>query len=263
MGGMFCAQQSFAQAEEEANVATNSTEFKATLDKSVDELIHGNFAIGLRSPGLGSLSNDDINRIVPAIRREWPVPGVVTRVDSSLTSGEFDVVLQPGHNLRVTGKTGATGHRVSERALVAYIAGPIADDLSRRGLRVLVIPADPIIEGTLKAKIFLAIHADGSTVPCKGKPSLGYGSNTSPMAMHAIGWALGQALGYSYDDFAHDNFTANESKYYMFNRVQTKLMKGVLEIGEITCNDKEDRLIQNSADISANVARALTFIAGK
>lgn len=244
--------------DEETHVLANSQEFLASGDRSIDALLGQHFEKGLRSPKLGAVSTETFNHIVAEIKRQSPIPNVTEAVEA----GSYDVILQPGHYLRTQGRTGATGHRVTEQALVAYLVGPIADSLRKQGLRVLVLRADPTIKGPLKANIFLAIHAEGSPVACAGKPSLGYERKTSPMAMHALGWALAQALGYSYEDFQRDNFTANEAAYYMFRSIQTTYMKGVLEIGEITCADKEDMLIRSSDEIAHNVTRALSFIAG-
>jgi hypothetical protein len=135
--------------------------------------------------------------------------------------------------------------------------------LRTTGLKVLVVPADPKVQGVLTARVFLAVHADGSTTPCSGKPSLGYSANSSPLAMHAVGWALSQALGYSYRDFHHDNFTANEASYYMFRQVRATSLSGILEIGELTCDKEEKMLITSADEISANVSRALVFVAGR
>lgn len=171
----------------------------------------------------------------------------------------YDVILQPGHYGRKTGAIGTSGQRVLERALVAYITAGVARNLKDRHLSVLVISADNYTNN-LRGKVFLAIHADGSTTPCSTGPSLAYGSHTSPYAMHAIGWALGSALGYTYENFKKDNFTANEAHYYMFNKLEAPTMKGLLEVGELTCPKMEDRLIEASNAMAGNIALALSFI---
>jgi len=202
--------------------------------------------------------------MVREINSKKAIPGVAAGKRGFV----YDVILQPGHYGRVAGATGTTGSLVSEQSLVAYIVGKVAQALAQRPITVLVITADdylkPIQTGTgqdlLRAKAFLAVHADGTSPPCKGKPSLGYQGQSSVFAMHAIGLALAQSLGYAYDEFHKDNFTANEAHYYTFNAIQTGTLKGILEIGELTCPGTERRLIVNADLIAANIARALEFV---
>lgn len=58
-----------------------------------------------------------------------------------------------------------------------------------------------------------------------------------------------------------DNYTVDEAKYYMFSKVNTEVMKGLLEVGELTCVDSENRLITTSTVVGKNVAAALKYIA--
>ena len=78
--------------------------------------------------------------------------------------------------------------------------------------------------------------------------------------MHAIGWAVSKALGYSYADYHHDNFTANLAHYYMFSQVHADRVSGVLEIGELTCGPKEEQLIKSSDLIGTNIAEGIKYI---
>ena len=80
------------------------------------------------------------------------------------------------------------------------------------------------------------------------------------LAMHAIGYALSQALGYSYADFKKDDFTVNEAHYYMFNKVRASSTRGVLEVGELTCPQVEKRLIESADRIAANLSKAIEFV---
>ena len=142
------------------------------------------------------------------------------------------------------------------------------ENLRESGYKVLVVSADkylkPSYEGNsfrgLTGKVFLAIHADGSAVPCSTGPSLGYRSRSDLFAMHAIGWALGKALGYDYSDFNKDNFTVNEARYYMFEQIRADRITGLLEIGELTCGSKEKQLISSSDLIGSNVAEGIKYI---
>lgn len=128
------------------------------------------------------------------------------------------------------------------------------------GLVVLVVPADNVPSG-LKGKAFLAIHAEGSEKPCTTGPSLGYANAaTSPYAMHAVGLGTSRALGYRYAEFRPDKFTANMANYYMFSKVETDHLTGLLEVGKLTCKESEDRLVAGAIRLGINIAQALNFI---
>jgi N-acetylmuramoyl-L-alanine amidase len=209
----------------------------------------------LKNPVIGAIASSEVAKLTKTIRAEKPIAGV-SRGDASVA---YDVILQPGHYGRKKGATGASGAKISERALNAHIVRQIAEQLAGKGLKVLVVPADGVQKG-LKAKIFLAIHSDGSPKSCSTGPSLGYEDSHDVLSMHAIGAGLAHAFGYDYADFRKDNFTVNESKYYMFHRVNTTMLKGLLEVGEVTCARSEAKLISSSREISSNVAAALFFV---
>ena len=174
------------------------------------------------------------------------------------------MILQPGRYGRPPdpGPVGTSGQLVSERAFVTYVTERIAKRLREDNDTVLIVSADKYLRPTsvnapfngLAAKVFLAIHADrGSMRPCSTGPSLGYKSESSLFAMHAIGWSLSAALGYRYADFSKDNYTVNEAKYYMFNKVKADRLTGLLEIGELTCTSfrkATDWCVRESAWVS-------------
>jgi N-acetylmuramoyl-L-alanine amidase len=249
-----CAQ---AQSDEHPRVSGSSTQFVKSFDSAVDQLVSRGFDAGLESGSLAAITSEHDRDLLASIVHEKAIE--VGLGDPGLL---YDVVLQPGHYGRATGASGTAGKLVSERALVAYIVGRAASHLRDRGLKTLVVSADHYSSG-LRAKAFLAVHADGSEAKCRTGPSLAYEANSSPYAMHAIGWALAQATGYVYKDFMRDNFTANEANYYMFGKVKTDTMKGLLEVGELTCAEVEERLVLNSDAIADNLARALAFVVGR
>jgi hypothetical protein len=78
--------------------------------------------------------------------------------------------------------------------------------------------------------------------------------------MHAIGWGLSQALGYKYNDFRKDGFTVDAANYYMYKKVKAPIMKGLLEVGELTCPKSEEQLVVGIDAVANNVARALSFV---
>ena len=67
-------------------------------------------------------------------------------------------------------------------------------------------------------------------------------------------------MGYTYGDFKKDNFTANESDYYMFRKVDASLVTGLLELGELTCDHQEEAILTNIPGIAENLAHALQFL---
>ena len=79
--------------------------------------------------------------------------------------------------------------------------------------------------------------------------------------MHAIGFGLARAYGYDYGDFRKDNFTVDEHHYYMFDKVSAPVLTGLLEVGELTCEASEQKLIGSANAISNNVASAIVYIA--
>jgi len=264
------------QDDEHPRIESSSEVFTESSTRSIETLRKARFGEELQTPSFGSVSDDAINHLKSEIAAETPITGVGT----GSRGATYDVILQPGHYGRTTGAVGTHGSIVSERALAAYITGRIAQQLRAQNVNVLVVSADEYLKPSrgavsfdgLKGKVFLAIHADGNPQPCKTGPSLGYAANSNPLAMHAVGWALGAALGYRYmdfkqarrplspDEFRPDNFTANEAQYYMFRQVRADRLTGLLEIGELTCPESEKRLIASSQIIAADVARALIFL---
>jgi N-acetylmuramoyl-L-alanine amidase len=241
---------------EHPEVTISSGEFQQSATDSIELLKKQGFARQLETPSLGSNSSAQFETLLAEIKEEQPIP----HVDERENSKAYDVILQPGHYGRRQGAVGTNGHLVSERALVSYVTSVAAENLRKANVSVLVVSADHYPRPGLRAKVFLAIHADGSARPCSTGPSLGYQSRSSLLAMHAVGWGLGEALGYSYTDFRHDNFTANEAKYYMFREVQADRLTGLLEVGELTCPKSEKQLINSSNLMGTNVARAVQFI---
>jgi hypothetical protein len=247
-----------AASQEQIRLVSSSSEFLNSFEKSISDLERRKFGDALESASLNAITDPNARALLHMIRQETRIEGVALG-DAGV---EYDVILQPGHYLRTTGAIGTSGKSVSERALVAYVVAGIARDLRQRSLKVLVISADNFLRRKpgLQTKMFLAVHADGNERPCTTGPSMGYEKNTSMYAMHAIGWGLSQALGYTYSDFMRDNLTVNEAHYYMFSQVRTTTAKGILEIGELTCEKQEEQLIVNADVIAANLARALRFV---
>jgi hypothetical protein len=248
---------------EHPRIQTSSQEFVQGTVAALKVIQTSNFEEGVETPGLEASSNQDFQRLIDEINAKSPIAGV-GRGDGSTN---YDVILQPGHYLRTSGRTGTHGKFVSEQGLVAYITNIVASILRRTGESVLVVPADNYLHPTrfgadfngLHSRVFLAIHADGSDQPCTTGPSLGYQKPATAIAMNFVALGLADALGYKYDDF-RKNFTANEADYYMFRQVRAARLMGLLEVGELTCEKSERALITSSHAVGANVARAVDFI---
>lgn len=249
---------------EHPQITAASDEFLQSLSSSLETLRKNDFENGLETPGLGSMSDEDFEKLVNEIRKETPI----REVSKGERGVKYDVILQPGHYGRLSGRVGTAGKWVSERALASYITNILATKLRSYGDSVLVISADQYIRpssqgGTfdgLTSKVFLAIHLDGNENRCHGKASLAYPKGSLPYPMHAVGWSLADALGYNYTDFARDNFTPNEAKYYMFSQVRAERLTGLLEVGELTCPEKEKQVISSSDAVGQNLAYAVNFI---
>jgi N-acetylmuramoyl-L-alanine amidase len=244
------------QSTEHPQISASSSEFLRSAAASVDSLKKVGFATQLETPSLGANSAEQFEKLLAEIKAERPI----SPVDQPKDGVAYDVILQPGHYGRKSGAVGTAGQLVSERALVSYMTNLVAESLRGANISVLVVSADHYPRTGLRSKVFLAIHADGSARPCSTGPSLAYQSNSSLLAMHAVGWSLSAALGYSYTDFKRDNFTADEAKYYMFKHVQAEQLTGLLEVGELTCPKSERTLIGSSNLVGRNIARAVQFI---
>lgn len=245
-----------AAENEETHPTRNSDEFDKTASVDLNELIKGGFQDGLISRSLGAASTDDYKVALGSILKEWN--SLANELGDS--NELYDVILQAGHYRRYKGNTGASGNDVTEQQLAAYIVKRISDILNKSGkMKVLVLSADEY-NANLRSRVFLAVHADGSEKKCTTGPSLSYQKNSSTLAMHAIGWGLSQALGYKYEQFRKDGFTVDAAHYYMYSKVDAPVMKGLLEVGEITCQEMESRLVLGADGIATNVARAITFV---
>jgi hypothetical protein len=254
------------QTEDESEhpqISQSSDEFVQSSASSIEILKKANFEDRLERPGFGAVSQEKFDSLVAEISKETPVKGV----ELGDRGKKYDVILQPGHYLRTTGRTGTTGKFVSERALAAYITNILAQRLRDDGDSVLVISADHYLRPSsnakfdgLTSKIFLAIHLDASPTPCRGKASLAYPKGSLPFSMHTVGYSLAEALGYNPVDFEHDNYTVNEARYYMFSQVRADRLTGLLEVGELTCEPKEKQFIASADVIAQNVAEALDYV---
>lgn len=255
---------SAAVAQEEVTFTESSAEFTTAYDEAIKLIRERGLNDKMDAPVFNARTSEELEALAREIAEERPI-AEISQGDRAV---QYDVILQPGHYGRRTGAVGTQGDRVSERALVAYVTKLIAARLRELDREVLVVSADEFVRDDattpewdgLASTTFLAVHADGSVKPCSTGPSLGYSAETSPHAMHAIGFGLASALGYKYQDFRRDNFTANEANYYMFRHVRAGSLEGLLELGELTCTSEEDKLVANADVVAKNVAEAIEFV---
>jgi N-acetylmuramoyl-L-alanine amidase len=256
-------------ADEHPAVEGKSAEFRQGLNDSVRIMHESHFEDLLEGKGLGSRTKDEVQQGLKAVRSL----GKIDDIDYADLSVTYDVILQPGHYGRTSGSgrpLGTQGNLVSEKSLVAYITARLADQLRDQHLKVLVVSADDYPHAQhaggeykgLRANAFLAIHADGSKTPCNGHPSLAYEKGTNPFGMHVIAYAISTGLGYKFRDFL-ENFTVNEEKYYMWSQVQSSSMKGLLEVGELTCPSSEENLLGSVDAIATDLAAGLMFVSNR
>lgn len=243
-----------SEPDEAQHLATSSSEFTESKDASLKKLIADGFSKKLLHAGLGAASPASVKTASTRIKDGAKIS------DASVGSRDmaYDVILQPGHYGRTKGATGASGSLLSEQDIVAYLVRSVAARLRSANYNVIVVPADNVV--ARDAKIFLAVHAEGSTTPCSAGPSLAYKAGTSPYAMHAIGLGISSAMGYSYSTFRADGYTKNSAQYYMYSQVNAARLTGLLEIGEITCPSTEEKMITNIDRIATNLAMSLDYI---
>jgi N-acetylmuramoyl-L-alanine amidase len=239
---------------EHPRIDKSSEEFLQSEPAAIAYMSKSHFEDDVERPVLAASSDKDFKDRVQKINQKL----IISDLGMGDPNIEYDVIIQPGHYQRTSGRTGTEGHHVTEQALVAYIADQIAKSLHDTGEKVLVVSADKYHAG-LHGKIFIAIHADGSATPCQTGPSLGYKKPTTAIAMNFVALGLADALGYNFKDF-RSNFTANEARYYMFDHVKASRLTGLLEVGELTCEKSERDLVLNSHAIGANIARSIDFI---
>jgi N-acetylmuramoyl-L-alanine amidase len=256
--------ETISDDENAAFVQQSSDEFMSSFDPDVTELFNSGFGDGLVSPVFGSMSSESRATLIKQIIDEAPIDTVA----AGEPGVKYDVILQPGHYGRKTGKTGAQGKLVSERALVAHVVRNVHDRLQEAGFKVLVISADNYIRDVrttsewegLDTRIFISVHADGSLKPCAVGPSLSYKEAAATHAMHAFGWALAQSLGFAYEDFMKDGYTSASANYYMFKNVKADILAGLLELGEISCEEQETVIVDNVDLLSRNIAHTIKFL---
>jgi len=144
------------------------------------------------------------------------------------TTKPVSVVVQAGHEGRVSGNTGAESKLYREEAWNILVADEVARLLRSWEIDVKRMPAR--VKFT-RAKIAVSIHFDGAIQSCASGASIGYPNDDS----HAFAqrWKKLYSNYFPYK-WQKDNFTKNLKDYYAYKWIRAEKFL-VLELGEITC----------------------------
>jgi len=172
------------------------------------------------------------------------------------TTTPVDVVIQAGHEGRVTGNTGAESRAYREEAWNVLVADEVTKKLREWNIKVKRMPAR--VKFT-RAKIAVSIHFDGATIPCASGASIGYPSDSS--YDFAQRWKSLYVKYFPYR-WHKDNFTPNLRNYYAYGWIHAKKFL-LLELGEITCDKQTKWLKPRLNKIAHLVAYAIAIELGK
>ena len=167
------------------------------------------------------------------------------------------VIVQAGHEARVSGNTGATGSHFKETEWNTIVADEVAKKLTEWNIDVKRIPAK--VPKFARAKIAVSIHFDSAKKPCRSGASIGYpDKNSYDFARH---W---EKLYRSHFPFGwhKDNFTQNLKNYYAYKQIDAEKFL-VLELGEITCEKQTTWLHPRLKKIAHLIAYAIARELGK
>lgn len=151
-----------------------------------------------------------------------------------------DVVIHMGHCFRTRGATGTSGHRGTEQQFVSQVAARMADQLSPFGVNAVTALADDPLP---RAKIFVALHQDGSVNPQAQGASVGY-PVTTPNYQFAQLWKANYTLKGWPNGFRPDNYTRGLRNYYGFRRINADV-KVLMEHGFATNRADENWMWDN------------------
>lgn len=171
-------------------------------------------------------------------------------------SKPVSVVIQAGHEGRITGNTGAESEDFREEEWNILVADEAARLLRSWQIDVKRMPAR--VKFT-RAKIAVSIHFDGATKPCASGASIGYPSNRS--YDFAQRWKALYAGYFPYKWHA-DNFTENLSDYYAYRWIRAEKFL-LLELGEITCDQQTKWLKPRLKKVAHLVAYSIATELGK
>ena len=181
---------------------------------------------------------------------------------SLMPEQRYDVLIQAGHENRISGKTGAESAQGSEQQWTPVVADTAAKILENAGFTVKRVNAfmrEPGNSGSprqAKTRLALFIHFDGADVPCSSGASVGYSRLSDPLA--ADQWKQFYD-GYWPHEWMQDNFTENLRGYYGYRWVDASDAEMVLELGELTCKRQARWMkprLENLGELIAQYASA-------
>jgi len=172
------------------------------------------------------------------------------------TTKPVDVVIQAGHEGRVTGNTGAESKMYREEVWNIFVADAVAKQLKSWDIKVKRMPAHVEF---IRTKIAVSIHFDGATRACASGASVGYPSDDSHD--FAQRWKSLYARYYPYK-WHKDNFTPNLKNYYAYSWIHAKKFL-LLELGEITCDKQTKWLKPRLKNIAYLIAYTIATELGK
>jgi N-acetylmuramoyl-L-alanine amidase len=166
------------------------------------------------------------------------------------------VLIQAGHEDRVTGNPGASSSLYNETEWNTYVANEVSSILESWNIDVKRVPAKVPFT---RAKIAVSIHFDSAKIPCNSGASIGYPNKDS--YDFARNW---ESLYKAYFPFGwhEDNFTENLKNYYAYKKVDSEKFL-VLELGEITCEKQTKWLKPRLDKIAHLIAYAIAKELGK
>ncbi len=166
------------------------------------------------------------------------------------------VVIQAGHEGRVTGNTGAESKLYREEEWNIIVANEVAKKLKSLNIDVKRVPARVSF---MKAKIAVSIHFDGAKRACASGASIGYPNNNS--YEFAQQWKKIYKEYFPYK-WHKDNFTKNLKEYYAYKYIKAEKFL-ILELGEITCSKQSKWLRPRLKNIAHLIAYCIAKELGK
>lgn len=167
-----------------------------------------------------------------------------------------EVVVQAGHEGRLTGNTGAQTKHYKEVVWNILVANEVAKQLQSWGVEVKRVPAKlPLI----RANIAVSIHFDSAENVCSSGASIGYENNASKI--FAQEWKKIYSPYFPFE-WHKDNFTDTLSEYYGYKRIRAEKFL-VLELGELTCDKQAKWLKPRLNKIAQLIAYSIAKELGK
>jgi N-acetylmuramoyl-L-alanine amidase len=162
----------------------------------------------------------------------------------------ISVVIQAGHEGRVSGNTGAESLFYKEENWNIIVANEVAKKLSSWNIDVKRVPAKVSF---MRAKIAVSIHFDGAKRTCNSGASIGYPSSNSSAFAKRWKNLYGDYFPFKWHE---DNFTENLKEYYAYRYIRADKFL-ILELGEITCDKQTKWLYPRLKKIAHLIAYAI------